>query len=118
MSYLGRGVGKGLRLVYVSNAQASWVELYIHISAGADSKLKSKEIFHKLMRDKKTIEAKFCGSLDWQELPEKIACRICAHIDGGTKSPQEDWPAIHTVMVDAMMRLFSALPSDVIGSEE
>jgi hypothetical protein len=107
--FMGCTVGRGLRLVYVSNAHASWVELYIHINAGEASQQKSKEKFHQLLRDRETIESRFGGPLDWQELSEKIACRICAHISGGTKSPRDQWPAIHAAMVDTMIRLHDAL---------
>jgi hypothetical protein len=114
--YVQRSMSNGYLLKYACNAQTSQVELFIDVNSGAERELKNKEAFHKLMQDREAIEAKFGGSLDWDELP--IACRICAPIDGGTKSPHEHWPAIHAAMVDAMMRLFRALPSDIVGSEK
>ena len=61
------------------------------------------------MAQKEQIEEAFGAPLDWQELPEGEGCRIRHIIDGGYKSPQEDWPKIHQDMVNWMVRLDHAM---------
>ena len=48
--------------------------------------------------------------IDWQELPDKRACRVRIELPGdGRDRPREDWPAIHDRMIEAMARLQAGL---------
>lgn len=58
---------------------------------------------------KAAIESDFGEVLDWQELPDGEGCRIRYVVDGGYKSSQDQWPAIHASLADAMVRLEKAM---------
>jgi hypothetical protein len=53
----------------------------IYIDTG--NKEKNKHVFHVLKGMQLNLDAKFESQLDWQELPEKRACRICIHYPSG-----------------------------------
>jgi hypothetical protein len=67
------------------------------------------EIFKQLEVHKTPIETAFEGDLDWQDLPDRRACRIRKVIEGGYRSPQTNWPKIHDSLVHAMIRLDNAM---------
>lgn len=107
-SWVGRSIGKtGLDLNYCTRGDESRVELYIDFGAGSEKK--TLNVFREFENRKDDVESAFGDKLDWQELPEKRACRICKVISGGWRSPQEQWPRIHEELVDAMIRLDKAL---------
>ena len=102
------GIGRtGFSLTYSARQQDSQVELWIAFGAGQTAK--NKAAFKALELQKAGIEADFGGPLDWQELPEGDGCRIRFLIDGGYKSPQEEWPKVFAALVDAMIRLDKAM---------
>jgi hypothetical protein len=84
----------------------SRVECYIAQSGGAEA---NAATFHALCERKASIEDDFGESLDWQELPERDACRICAHLEGGWQTPETDWPDSIRRQIDALTRLMNAL---------
>ena len=51
----------------------------------------------------------FGGSLGWQRLEGKRACRFRAAVPGGYHDPEEAWRATHDLMTDAMNRLVGAI---------
>lgn len=61
------------------------------------------------MAQKEQIEAAFGSALEWQELPEGEGCRVRYVLDGGYKSPQENWPKIYEDLVNVMVRLDNAM---------
>jgi hypothetical protein len=81
----------------------SQVELWIGLGTGQSAK--NKAAFKALEAQKASIEAEFGEKLEWQELPEGEGSRIRYVIEGGYKSPQEQWPAIQARLTDAMVRL-------------
>mgnify|MGYP003700750567 CR=1 FL=1 len=83
----------GVSYNYVIRQNDSTVELYI------------EELYAK--RD--TIEETFGEELTWQPLEGKRACRIKCEIDGGYRSPDDEWEDIQTKQVNAMNRLVTAL---------
>jgi hypothetical protein len=106
--WIGGGIGRaGFGLVYTTRQHDSQAELWI--GHGPGQAARNKAAFRALVAQKEQIEAAFGGSLDWQELPEGEGCRIRHVVDGGYKSPQEDWPKIHADLVDAMVRLDTAM---------
>lgn len=97
----------GFSLIYTTRRTDSQVELWIAHGTGQGAK--NKAAFKALEAHKTPIESDFGAPLDWQELPEGEGSRIRDVIDGGYKSPVEQWPSIHSNMVDAMVRLDKAM---------
>jgi hypothetical protein len=86
----------GYNLSYVTRQRDSQVELWI---------VSDKEGFQRLYEQRPDIEDEFGTGLEWQELPDKEGSRIRYVIDGGYRSPPEEWPRIHAELIDAMIRL-------------
>ena len=83
------------------------VELWISLGAGQTAK--NKAAFKALEAQKAAIEADFGGKFDWQELPEGEGCRVRSVLEGGYRSPQEQWPTIQAKLADAMVKLDMAM---------
>jgi hypothetical protein len=96
----------GISFAVVLGQSESRVECYIAQSGGAEA---NAATFHALCERKASIEGDFGESLDWQELPERDACRICAHLEGGWQTPETDWPDSIRRQIDALTRLMNAL---------
>lgn len=105
--WVSAGAGKsGLTWAYVILKDHGRVELYID---AADSE-RNKRYFDALAKHKEDIEAGFGEPLQWQRLDEKRAARIAYRIHGyGGLYDTENWEALQDAMIDAMMRLESAL---------
>jgi len=105
--WLGSSSGiRGLGFNYTIVQEYGVVELYIDRGETDEN----KRIFDQLHARKVEIENNFGGSLVWERLDTKRACRIKHRIDrGGYRSPEAHWPEIQREMVDAMIRLESAL---------
>ena len=70
----------------------------------------NKRIFDHLHEHQSEVEKAFGGPLSWERLDTKRACRIRYVVEaGGYRSPESQWPAIQSAMVDAMIRLEAAL---------
>jgi hypothetical protein len=93
-------------LNYVVRESDSQVELWI--SGGG-----AKAAYRALEAQKDAIEADFGGQLDWQELPEREGCRIRCLLEGGYRSPQEQWQTIISSLVNAMVRIDKAMRARV-----
>ena len=105
--WLGASSGvRGLGLNYVIVQEHSVAELYIDRGDAVEN----KRIFDALAAKKANIERLFGGSLHWERLDGKRACRIKHVVElGGYRSPESEWPAIQAEMVDAMVRLEAAI---------
>jgi hypothetical protein len=102
--WISGGIGRaGFSLTYTARQEDSQVELWIALGAGRDDD--NLKAFNELRAHQADIEASFGESLEWQELPESIGCRIRKVIQGGYRSPVENWPQLHEQLVDAMIRL-------------
>lgn len=108
-NWLGTGAGiSGLGYNYSLTRHAAAVELYI--DRGKDSDEENKAIFDQLAAAKEQVQESFGAELEWQSLEGKRACRIRKQIDlGGWRDDESKWPQVHEAMVDAMIRLESAL---------
>lgn len=106
-SWCGMGAGtSGLGYNYVIFQHQTRVELYI----GKRKKDANKEIFDKLVANKAEIEQTFGEPLEWKRLDGKISCRIKKDLpQGGYRDDEQSWPKVHEAMVDAMVRLHTAL---------
>lgn len=87
-------------------------ECYIQIPEGGEV---TNKAFHLLLQEKDAIEKAFGGRLDWQELPDNDnSCRICTTIPGGWKSAESDWPETLDALIDALLRLETALKDPIM----
>lgn len=96
----GRG---GFNFTYVTRETDSQVEVWIALGPGRDDE--NMRAFNALKKLQAEIESDFGEKLEWQDLPNRAGCRIRKVLLGGYRSPQEEWPAIHQNLVDAMIRL-------------
>jgi hypothetical protein len=105
--WLGASSGvRGLGFNYVIVQEHGVTELYIDRGEASEN----KRLFDSLLANRETIERAFGGSLQWERLEAKRACRIKHAVDrGGYRSPESEWPAIQADMVDSMTRLEAAL---------
>lgn len=104
--WLYAGIGRtGFNLGYTIRQSDSQAELWI--SHGSGQTARSKAHFKALEAQKDAIQSEFGADapLDWQDLPEAGGCRIRYLVNGGYRSPQEDWPRIHADLAGAMARL-------------
>jgi hypothetical protein len=105
--WLGATSGiRGLSFNYVIVQEYGITELYIDRGGTEEN----KRIFDLLHAQKDEIEKAFGGTLSWERLDTKRACRIKHVIErGGYRNPEPEWSAIHTEMVETMIRLEAAL---------
>ena len=112
--WISAGIGRsGFVLSASLTEDRARVECYI--SMGKESDQRNKAAFHALHERRAEIEAAFGGPLDWQELPNRIGCRICADLPGGWKTPETEWPDLQDRMLNMMVRLEGALRGPVQG---
>jgi len=105
--WLGASSGiRGLGLNYVIVQEYGIAELYID----RGDAMENKRIFDQLHARKDEIEKAFGGTLSWERLDTKRACRIKHVIErGGYRSPESQWPEIQAEMVETMTKLEAAL---------
>ena len=108
-SRLFAGAGKsGLSFTYIIHRDKAGVALYI--DRGPDAEEETSYIFEELLRYRAEIEAAFGEPLEWRESENTRARHIAKYLlIGGYRAPQEQWPEIQDVMIDAMIRLEEAL---------
>lgn len=107
-NWIGTSAGiQGLNWNYVVRRHNANVELYI--DQDKDTGEGNEAILSKLMEHKKEIEDKFGHPLLWESLDEKRACRIKYIIDIAGWQDEEKWPKADDALVDAMIRLESAI---------
>jgi hypothetical protein len=107
-TWVGTGAGRmGLAYNYVVNQHETRAELYI--DRGKDSDTENKRIFDQLEAHTQEIEEAFGGSLTWERLEGKRACRISKRLNIGGYRDEERLPEIFEAAVDAMIRLERAL---------
>jgi hypothetical protein len=106
--WISAGIGRsGFGLNASLTEDRARVECYI--SMGKDSDQRNKAAFHALRERKSEIEKAFGGTLDWQELPNRIGSRICVDLSGGWKTPEAEWHELQDRMLDGMVQLEGAL---------
>ena len=97
---------RGLAFNYVVVQEHGIAELYIDRGEVTEN----KRIFEQLHARKNEIENAFGGTLSWERLDTKRACRIKHVIErGGYRSPESQWPEIQAEMVETMTNLETAL---------
>lgn len=109
--WLSAGIGRsGFHLNLSLTQNDGQVECYIRLPGGKE---KTKLAFEALRARKGEIEQKFGEKLDWQDLPDRQGCRICSELQRGWKSAEADWPEMQDKMIDALIRLESALRTPI-----
>ena len=107
-SWLGLGSGvRGIGFNYAVTKQGAGADVYIDRGKGMNHE--NLQIFDHLHTKKDQIETDFGGSLSWERLEGKRACRIRAAVPGGYHDPEEAWRATRDRMTDAMNRLVGAI---------
>jgi hypothetical protein len=97
----------GLKFYYYIGRIWGRVELYIDRLDATEN----KRIFDQLMQHKSEIEATFGGSLKWERLDEKRACRISKTLHGGYNDEESEWPDLQDQMLATMITLETAIES-------
>jgi hypothetical protein len=96
------GAGSGLRGVgFYFGAGRTYCRTELYIDRG------DKFIFDQLHEKKQTIEAAFGGTLTWERLDAKRACRIKSETPGDVFDPDQ-WPTLIEFMTDAMAKMENA----------
>jgi hypothetical protein len=107
-SWIGTSAGlRGLGWNYALKQDRSSAELYIDLGKGREAD--NEAIFDRLLAHKDEVERQFGGSLSWERLDERRSCRIRVWVEGGYRSPEEQWEQIQTELVGSMNRLAAAL---------
>jgi Domain of unknown function (DUF4268) len=103
--WISAGTGtRGLGLNFAATKSYARAELYID----RGEREENKKIFDSLEQQKQSIEEEFGGTLIWERLDDKRACRIKYQQEGNIFEPDQ-WPEMINFMVDAMVRLEKAL---------
>ena len=89
---------------YVVLQEETRAELYIDAPDPAEN----KPLYDALFAQREAVEEAFGGSLLWQRLDDKRACRISHTVPGGWVD-ETTWPSAIEQAVDAMSRLYEAL---------
>ena len=87
----------------------------IYIDRGSESDEENRRIFEEIRRHQSSIEASFGGTLEWDCVEGRRACRIRATIKTGGYRDADIWPRTQDDMIEAMVKLRKALPSYVAG---
>lgn len=107
-SWIGTGSGiKGLGFNYAVTYKYGKVELYI--DRGKDCEEENKGIFDQLHSYRKEIEQDFGGSLNWERLDDRRACRISKRFDYAGLNNPDKWDKLQDDMIDAMVSLERSL---------
>jgi hypothetical protein len=110
-NWLSAGIGRaGFSISASMTKDRARVECYISLDGDV---ARSKAAFRSLLSQREQIESTFDGKLDWQELPGRIACRICSDLPGGWRTPEAQWPELQHEMLTVAARLEKALKQPI-----
>lgn len=73
------------------------VELYMYGN-------EAKAHYHQLAEDREAIEVEIGFPLEWQELPEKMACRIVRYWNDTDPLDEASWPDYQKWLIDSLER--------------
>ncbi len=110
--WLSAGIGRsGFALSASVTEDRARVECYIRL--GKDSDERNKSAFRQLLAQREAIERTYGGKLEWNELPDRIGCRINDDFAGGWKSPEDQWPGLQDQIIDRLVRLEAAFKGPI-----
>jgi hypothetical protein len=111
--WISAGIGRtGFALYVAVTENQSCVQCYLE-QKGENATERNKSAFNALYAQRDAIEATFGEPLDWQELPNRIGCRICTMLPGGWKTPESEWPQLQDRMLATIKRLEAAFKESV-----
>ena len=93
----------GIMFNPVIKMDSARAELYIDTG----DRERNKNLFHALFSEREEIENEFGGKIDWQELPDKRACRICIHFHESGLNAEESWEVLIDLLTDGLSRLIT-----------
>lgn len=106
--WIGTGAGKGgVTFNFCIFRDCGTVELYIDHDKTTGKG--NKAIFDRLRSQKQATEKDFGGTLDWERLNDKRACRISKTFENAGLTTPDKWPSLQDSMVAAMARLEKSL---------
>lgn len=112
-SWISGGIGRaGFSLSYAVRREDSQAELWISFGKGQAEK--NAQAFNDLLLQREAIDAKFGDELEWMDLDGE-GRRIRYVLDGGWKTPADQWPEVYERLVDAMIRLNEAVRGPVLA---
>ena len=103
----------GLKFTLV--VSKTWCRVELYIDRGDAER--NEHIFDTLFSSKSQIENEFGGTLTWERLNGKRACRIKAEHKGDI-SNEEQWPKMIQIMTDSTVRLEAALKEPLTDINE
>lgn len=103
----------GLKFTLV--VSKTWCRVELYIDRGDVER--NEYIFNTLFSLKSQIENDFGGTLTWERLNGKRACRIKAEHEGNI-SNEEQWPMMIQIMTDSTVRLEAALKEPLTDINE
>lgn len=107
-SWIGTSSGiRGLNLNYVVTQDTIAAELYI--DRGKNAEEENTSIFEQLQAVRDVVDAEIPYPVSWEELNGRRACRIRITLEGGYRSPDQEWESIQSNAVEAMNSLNAAL---------
>ncbi len=110
--WIGVTLGRtGFNLNIVLLRDESRVECYIDLGKNSDEK--NLQAFKTLEQQRQTIESVFGDQLDWQELEESRACRICKSLNRGWDAPEPEWASLQDELIEGAIRLEKALKTPI-----
>ncbi len=65
----------------------------------------AKALFAQLLTKKTEIESAVGEPLSWEDLPDRVGCRIALYRDNSDPTDEADWPSQHLWLGDALGRL-------------
>lgn len=105
-SWIGAGAGRtGISYQYVITNKYGGCEIYFDKGKTFVNPNINKIRFDKLYKNKKQIEKKFNGKLNWERLDSTRASRISVRFHGSGLSNKDNWDKLQDKMIDAMVRL-------------
>ena len=68
------------------HTRLNWVKAELYMGG-----VEAKGSFGRLIRQREAIERELGYSLEWEQLPTKIACRICRYLPDADLKKRDDW---------------------------
>jgi len=103
-TWIGAGSGmRGVGFKFAASGKYGRAEIYID----RGEQTENKYVFDQLLAQRKAIEAVFGGTMEWERLDHRRACRIKCETEADMFD-REDWPRMIEFMTDAMVRMENA----------
>jgi hypothetical protein len=100
----------------VSFAQGGRVRVEVYIDA--EDKAKNEALFDLLYSQKDDVEAQFNGTLSWEKLETKRACRIAAYRDGSIDQESEVLADIRGWSIENLLKMKAIFPKRFVRALE